>query len=283
MTPEPALRAAGGVVVRRRGSDVELVVVHRPEYGDWTLPKGKCEPDEDWAECALREVAEETSLRCRLLGSAGTTSYTDQKGRSKEVRWWLMRPESGELAGATEVDVARWVSPVEALAALSYNRDRELLEPLLRETRLWVLRHADAGDAARWKQPDRLRPLNRAGRDQAEKLARLLGGERLDRLVSSPLLRCVQTLEPLAAATGHAVEHVAELGEGHRLRGIVPLLAGGGSVVACTHGDVLDGLLRELGRDSLAQAGAATPKAAGWALRARAGLVLSARYLPPPA
>ena len=117
------IRAAGGVVLR----DGEIVVVHRPQYDDWTLPKGKAEPGESDKDCALREVEEETGLRCELLQELTTVVYDDARGRLKQVRYWSMRPVSGELRPANEIDDARWVSVDEAASVLSYDRDREVL------------------------------------------------------------------------------------------------------------------------------------------------------------
>jgi 8-oxo-dGTP diphosphatase len=117
------IRAAGGVVLR----DGEIVVVHRPRYDDWTLPKGKAEPGESDQDCALREVEEEAGLRCELLQELTTVVYDDARGRLKQVRYWLMRPVSGELRPAYEIDDARWVPVDEAASVLSYDRDREVL------------------------------------------------------------------------------------------------------------------------------------------------------------
>jgi 8-oxo-dGTP pyrophosphatase MutT (NUDIX family) len=124
------VRAAGGVVLRGRPDGVELLVVHRPEYGDWTFPKGKAEGDEPDEECARREVEEETGLRCELGDELPSTSYRDARGRPKRVRYWLMRPIGGELVFRHEVDDARWVSLDEARSILTYDRDVELLEHL---------------------------------------------------------------------------------------------------------------------------------------------------------
>lgn len=262
---------------------VRVVLVHRPAYHDWTLPKGKLEPGESLEECAVREVQEETGLRCRLLGEVGSTSYLDRKGRPKLVRWWLMRPDGGELRGSAEVDEARWASAEEAVATLTYDHDRELLRPLLRETLLWVVRHADAGDRSAWKKPDHLRPLDKRGRRQAEGLVSLLRRAGAERLVSSPYVRCMQTLEPLGAALELPVEPVTELAEGNGLDGVEPLLVTGRGIVACTHGDVMEELLDELRDSGLAARDARAPKGCTWALRARAGLIQAAEYLPPPA
>ncbi len=103
-----------------------VLLVHRPRYDDWTFPKGKAEPGESDEACALREVEEETTLRCRLGRELSPTSYVDGKGRRKRVRWWLMEPD-GEPAAAHEVDEVRWADAEEAAQLLTYARDRVLL------------------------------------------------------------------------------------------------------------------------------------------------------------
>jgi len=130
-----AVRAAGGVIVRGTGGDEQVLVVHRPKYGDWTFPKGKCEPGESDEECALREVEEETGLACALENELETTAYTDGQGRAKSVRYWRMRPVAGTLEYRHEVDEARWVTAAEAEALLTYERDVGVLGSL-RATRL---------------------------------------------------------------------------------------------------------------------------------------------------
>jgi len=126
MTPHP-VEAAGGVVLREGGEEVEVCVVHRPRYGDWTLPKGKLEPDESFEEAALREVEEETGLRCELGRELESTHYIDGRGRPKIVRYWLMEVVAGEFEPNAEVDELRWMTAAEAVDALTYERDRELL------------------------------------------------------------------------------------------------------------------------------------------------------------
>jgi 8-oxo-dGTP pyrophosphatase MutT (NUDIX family) len=115
------VHAAGGVVLRNG----RVAVVHRPRYDDWSLPKGKLDPGESFEDAALREVEEETGLRCRLLRELPTVSY-DVRGRRKEVRYWAMEVEDETpFVPNEEVDEVRWVEPQEALALLSYDRDRE--------------------------------------------------------------------------------------------------------------------------------------------------------------
>ena len=109
---------------------LELLVVHRPKYDDWTFPKGKAEPDESDEDCALREVEEETGLRCELVTELAGTSYTDGRGRPKAVRYWAMRPLAGEFSPHAEVDDARWLPLEQAHALLTYDRDRSVLASL---------------------------------------------------------------------------------------------------------------------------------------------------------
>lgn len=124
------VRAAGGLVARRGEHGAELLVVHRPRYDDWTFPKGKVEPGESDEECAVREVEEETGLRCELGAELPSTSYADSLGRAKQVRYWLMKAVAGELVFLHEVDDARWVTAGEAAGLLTYARDVALLDSL---------------------------------------------------------------------------------------------------------------------------------------------------------
>ena len=145
---EPEVCAAGGVVVRggetadgdRGGvaapaglsvpADSKVLIVHRPRYDDWSLPKGKLDPGEGWLEAALREVEEETGLKCEPREELPAARYFDAKNRRKLIRWWLMRAISGDFQPNDEVDELRWLSLNEAMSTLSYQHDRELIRSL---------------------------------------------------------------------------------------------------------------------------------------------------------
>jgi len=126
------VRAAGGVVRRPSSTDrgVEVIVVHRPRYDDWSLPKGKADSGESDEDCARREVEEETGLRCRLGRELPSTRYADRKGRSKLVRYWEMTVEAdpGAFVPNAEVDEVRWLPLEDARALLSYPHDRAILD-----------------------------------------------------------------------------------------------------------------------------------------------------------
>ena len=121
------VKASGGVVWRRGDRGIEVALVHRPRYDDWSFPKGKLDPGERWEDAALREVEEEIGLRCRLGHELPATSYRDNKGRAKVVRYWMMEPLDGEFVVSDEVDEVRWLAPGDADRLLSYDHDRELL------------------------------------------------------------------------------------------------------------------------------------------------------------
>jgi 8-oxo-dGTP diphosphatase len=121
------IRAAGGVVLRREGWTTRVAVIHRPKYMDWSLPKGKLEPGEEWLEAALREVKEEIGWRCEALLELPPVTYRDRKGRRKLVRYWLMRPLEGKFEPHGEVDELRWLTRRESRSLLTYEHDRELV------------------------------------------------------------------------------------------------------------------------------------------------------------
>ena len=116
--------------MRDGAEGLEVLVVHRDRYADWSFPKGKCDPDETDEGCAIREVEEETGLRCRLEDELPSTEYVDARGRPKRVRYWRLDIVVGELAFDHEVDDARWVSLAEAEELLTYERDLVVLHAL---------------------------------------------------------------------------------------------------------------------------------------------------------
>lgn len=125
------VQAAGGVILR----DGTVCVIHRPDYEDWSLPKGKLDGGESHEEAALREVHEETGLRCTLGPELSSQQYTDRKGRPKTVRWWTMAVVEDEgLTPSDEVDERRWVPVAEADRLLDYEHDRALVREALAAT-----------------------------------------------------------------------------------------------------------------------------------------------------
>ena len=123
------IRAAGGVVWRRAdGGGVEVALIHRPKYDDWSIPKGKAERGETDEACALREVEEETGLRCRLGPELPTVRYRDRFDRPKAARYWAMQALSGEFRPHDEVDELSWHPLDEAVEHLTYDHDRVVVQ-----------------------------------------------------------------------------------------------------------------------------------------------------------
>jgi 8-oxo-dGTP pyrophosphatase MutT (NUDIX family) len=135
VAPEEVVRAAGGAVWRRAAAGgVEVVLIHRPRYDDWSLPKGKVDPGETDEQAALREVLEEASIEARMGPELPSTIYLDRSGKRKRVRYWAMTVDGGDPAGDNEVDEAVWVPLDEARVRLSYPRDQIILDALVTAT-----------------------------------------------------------------------------------------------------------------------------------------------------
>ena len=205
---------AAGVVPWRRGPDgPEVLLVHRPRREDWSLAKGKREPGEELPETAIREVAEEASVRV-LAGRRLKTVHYRVGGRPKRVEFWAaaepVRP--GQPATFTpndEVDEVRWFPLARACEQVSYTSDVGVLNDFARwphrTVPFVVLRHAAAGHKKDWDGDDLLRPLDFRGQAQARALVRLLGCFGPVRVISSPAARCLATVEPYAAHVGAPV------------------------------------------------------------------------------
>lgn len=135
MTEPRLVLAAGGLVWRRDAEgDLEVLVVHRPRYDDWSFPKGKCDPGETFEQTAEREVLEETGLSVAFGPELPEAHYTDHKGRPKRVRYWAMTVTGGSFIANDEVDEARWVSVEVARSLVSYAHDTDLLQGLVAAT-----------------------------------------------------------------------------------------------------------------------------------------------------
>ena len=286
------VRAAGGLVLRHGERGLEVLLVHRPAYEDWSLPKGKLEPGEPEREAALREVAEETGLRCLFGREAGTTAYTDSRGRPKQVRYWEMVAPGQEPVAANEVDDVYWATPAEAAKRLDYAHDRNLLDGLVdaagrKQENVFLVRHAKAGNREKWQEPDELRPLTKPGWRQAEALAEMFAGERIAALASSPYVRCVQTLEPLGNALGLPVQEHEALAEGGpypQALELVRSVAALGPVALSTHGDVHEVSVQSLAAKGVPLDGSLDfAKGSTWVLTVRLAEVVAARYVAPPA
>ncbi|GAC1445404.1 MAG: NUDIX hydrolase [Mycobacteriales bacterium] len=198
------IEAAGGLLWRERSGRLEIALVHRPRYDDWSLPKGKLAPGEHPLVAALREVYEETGSSAEPGRPLGERRYLAD-GQPKRVRYWALRATGGVPVSNDEVDEVSWLPPERAERRLDAEGDRLLLQEFVmghRATWPWILvRHARAGDREHWQGDDAHRPLDVHGLRQATALGRVLITYRPSRLFSADLARCTQTLGPVAEAT----------------------------------------------------------------------------------
>ncbi len=239
-------------------------MAHRPRYDDWTFPKGKPDGGEDLAATAVREIAEETGLQVRLGHPLPGTAYLIAGG-PKRVSYWCARPvgPEAEFEPNPEVDEIRWLRLGEARRLLTYKHDIELLDAFaeLREAKshrtqtLIVLRHAKAESRDDWNDDDLARPLTESGAARASALVPLLRAYGVRRVVTSPAVRCAQTVEPFAHDISTFLEIDDRLSEETRFgqvnRSITAMLDRKKPVVLCTHRPTLPWIFDAVGSDGV--------------------------------
>ena len=298
--------AAGAVLWRPGGPagpggpDVEIALVHRPKYDDWSLPKGKLETGESLAQGAVREIEEETAVTPRLGPWLRDVRYTDPEGRPKLVRYWSAQAcSSTAFVPNHEVDELRWVPPADAADVLSYGHDVDVVQRFTElgppPTVLLLVRHAKAGSRDKWDGDDALRTLSKSGRAQAQHIAELLRLFGPDRIMAAPLVRCRDTVGPLAAVLGVPVTAEPLLTEGSygvdpdaTLSRLRELAAEPGVTAVSSQGGVIPDVVAALARHATLPVGVdldrAPPSKKGsvWVLGLRDGALVSADYVERP-
>ena len=286
------IRAAGGVVFRKTSKGkLRILVVHRPQYDDWTPPKGKADKGETPEETAVREVLEETGYRCRIVAALGATRYRVQGG-VKEVHWYAMKPlpNSPGFTKNSEVDRVKWLSPREALDKLSYDQDRELMagtdfKKLAQTGNLYLFRHTTAGERSRWKGRDEDRSLTKKGWREADAIAGSLADAGIERILSSPYERCVQSVKPLSKLIKAPVEISPLLAEEPDIDAAYALIDGliGTNAVVCSHGDVIPALINRMMWAGLTlDSRFNCSKGSIWVVGVEEGKFTNAHYRAPP-
>jgi len=255
--------AAGTVPWRRQHGSLEVALVHRPRYDDWSWAKGKLDPQEEWPAAAVRETAEETGLEVRLgrpLPDADYTVLTKEGfADTKVVRYWSARVTGGHGRLDHEIDEVAWLDVQLAYDRLDYSRDRDQLLAVVRADQsgsldtwpLVVIRHAKALPRSAYRGPDDTkRPLDAVGAQRAKAIAPILAAYGVDRLVTSTSVRCTQTLAPYAAQLGLPLRTRAGLTEeGYAadptvaVRNITRVLDRGLPAAVCSHGPVMPDLV----------------------------------------
>ncbi len=267
------IRAAGAVIWRRRSHRLEVLIVHRPTWKDWSFPKGKVKGEETLHECCIREMKEETGHDVVLGAPLGWQHYTVGGGKSKEVRYWaatvarkghpaLAARRKAHPASKKEIDDVRWVTVKAAHKLLTRKGDRKMLDHftdldnrgLACTTPVLIARHARATKRSVHKGPEQTRPLTKTGQARAKRLVALLAAYGVEKVVSSPWKRCVDTVAPYAKAAGVGVDEREELTEASHARkpkktaaALGRVLCAGEPAVVCVHRPTLPTALEVLG------------------------------------
>jgi len=251
--------AAGAVLWRpaddppSKNAALEIAVIHRPRYDDWSLPKGKVDPGETAPVAAVREVFEETGSRSILGRRLAAVSYPIDLG-VKKVYYWAARSTGGEFTAGNEVDELVWLPVADATKKLNYAQDRKVLRQFKKQpadTRtMLVVRHGTAGRKSRFSGDDTKRPLDKQGRAQAEALVGQLLAFGATNVRAADRVRCHQTVEPLAEELGVPIQDEPTLTEEayakspkrgrHRM---LEIAKQEGTPVICSQGKVIPDLI----------------------------------------
>lgn len=260
-SPPRRVTAAGTVLLRTtKKGQRQILLVHRPAYNDWSLPKGKINPDEYLPACAVRETLEESSVTARLGVPVDRISYPVNAGIKTVSYWRAEVVDSRRHKANSEVDAIKWLSIEDALAAVSYPDEVPLITQAMtlpETTPILVVRHAKAMLRKFWTGRDQARPLDSRGRRQSDLLVPLLKAYGVRRAVSSTSVRCRQTLKPFAKAAELEVEGWTTLSEEQSKdspkavttlmqRLVGEAIATGTPMVICGHRPVLPTMLSAL-------------------------------------
>ncbi len=277
----------------RDGPDgAEYLLVHRPRYDDWSLPKGKLDKNESYRTGAMREIEEETRVTPRAITKLGTVAYDTRNRNHKVVRYWLAEAAKiRKFRKNAEVDEITWLPAKKALKRVTYSRDREVLEWAIRlvdnpkAARIFLVRHAEAGKRRHWAGDDFKRPISNRGRVQVAALDDILTRWPITRVLTSPYVRCRQTATPLASALATKSRVEPSLEEYQPPEQLANFIRGltGESVVMVSHGDVISGYIGMIAAEGAKLNGPMRwGKGSVWVLDASKGRVRRGRYWPAP-
>lgn len=258
--------AAGAVLWRVIGEDIHVLVIHRTEHKDVSLPKGKVDPGESLPQTAVREIREETGIKVHLGVPVGVTEYVMPNGKNKVVHYWAAEVSTKAIQKSNfvpndEVAALEWLPLATARGELSYEPDKEILDnfaALVREgiTKTFaviVLRHAKATSPSEWRGDDASRPLTERGLTQAHGIVRTITSWKPKRLISSTAVRCKETITPTAKTLERDVKFTSKVSQDSYEAGSADVRTIVGDVVRtrkttiiCTHGPVAPVVIREL-------------------------------------
>ena len=270
-------------------SQLQVVLVHRPRYNDWSLPKGKVEPGEHSLLAALREVAEETGATAVAGRRLSAVCYPTATG-DKRVSFWAMRYMRGDHQPSREVDMIRWMGVDEALRRLTYPVERAVVQEFAQLppdlATVVLVRHAKAGRRADYPGDDRLRPLDKIGRKQARDAAPVLAAFGPNELLAADRTRCEQTLAPLATLLDLPVRSAPAMSDeaclddpAAAVQQILTLARAWNTLVICSQGKAIPTIMQTLRAPASSYP---TRKGSAWTLSLDRDRVVAANYYARP-
>jgi 8-oxo-dGTP pyrophosphatase MutT (NUDIX family)/phosphohistidine phosphatase SixA len=289
------IRAAGALLWRKDSADqIEVAIIHRPRYDDWSLPKGKVESGESELMCAYREVLEETGFPSIFGPELGVVVYS-VAGIPKVVRYWSARAIGGEVQepDSNEVDIVQWLSVDLARARLTSRDDRFILDSFIEKGvstgTLILLRHATAVAPHEWDGDDGDRPLNYIGQTQAATLARILAPYFLESIHTSDAVRCIQTVEPLAKKSAIRLKISQDLSEyknpgmsAAAVKYAEQFFASGESTLICSHAPILPRILKRIiGGQKIMEPLSSLQPGCGWVVHHNRGAIIAIDEIRP--
>ncbi len=254
----PTVIAAGSVIWRKRDNQIQIALVHRPRYDDWSLPKGKQDPGESLIACAYRETLEETNLKVSFGPYIGDIEYFVADGL-KKVHYWSARlaDDSPEFHPNAEVDLLEWHSLQDAIEKSTRDSDREIIEKFVNipfdSYPLIMLRHAKALEREEWQGEDEDRPLEQLGQQQARRMLSLYQVYGLTQIHTSDAVRCHDTVEQMAKALGIALtitnkvsEYTWKKNKEKAIDYAKDLIKINEPIILCSHNPVLPRMMEKL-------------------------------------
>jgi 8-oxo-dGTP diphosphatase len=297
MAPETSLIQAAGAVLWRYSTTkkIEIALVHRPRYDDWSLPKGKVEDKESHIACAYREVIEETGYIPVFGPEIGEATYKVEEGK-KVVRYWSARATDAPVLpiDANEIDEVLWLEVKEAKKKLTLDDDKAIVdfftEVGVGTTPLVLLRHAKALKRDDWDGDDSDRPLDNLGQLQAKRLLPQFYPYAITEVHSSDAYRCMQTVEDLSRALDLNLiialdlsEHAFSKDKEAALDYVSSLMVDGKNVLICSHNPILPKVLKKLvGKKYFKELDSKLEPAQAWVIHHKDGDVISVDWVDAP-
>lgn len=295
MSQTGVIQAAGAVLWRYSQKKIEIALVHRPRYDDWSLPKGKVEEKESHIACAYREIVEETGYTPEFGPEIGQATYKVEEGK-KVVRYWSARATDAAPTAIdkNEIDEVLWLEVKEAKKKLTLEDDRAIVdffaEVGVDTTPLVLLRHAKALKREEWDGDDADRPLNNVGQLQTKRLLPQFFPYNITEVHSSDAYRCMQTVEDLTRALDLNLFIALDLSEDAfakdkdaALDYVSSLMIDGKNVLICSHNPILPKVLKKLvGKKYFKEMDSKLEPAQAWVIHHRDGEVVAVDWVESP-